>query len=29
MLRQLVDDPDIETYLREKLDCTVVTASVR
>jgi nucleotide-binding universal stress UspA family protein len=26
-LRRLVDDPDIETYLREKLDCTVVTAS--
>jgi nucleotide-binding universal stress UspA family protein len=27
MLRSLVDDPDIETYLREKLDCTVVTAT--
>jgi nucleotide-binding universal stress UspA family protein len=27
MLRRLVDDPDVETYLREKLDCTVVTAS--
>lgn len=27
MMRRLVDDPDVETYLREKLDCTVVTAS--
>jgi nucleotide-binding universal stress UspA family protein len=27
MLRRLVDDPDVETYLKEKLDCTVVTAS--
>jgi nucleotide-binding universal stress UspA family protein len=27
MLRRLVDDPDVETYLREKLDCSVVTAS--
>ncbi|MFD1687368.1 universal stress protein [Halobellus litoreus] len=26
MLRRFLDDPDIETYLREKLDCTVVTA---
>jgi nucleotide-binding universal stress UspA family protein len=26
-LRRLVDDPDIETYLREKLDITVVTAT--
>jgi nucleotide-binding universal stress UspA family protein len=28
MMRSLVDDPDVETFLREKLDCTVVTASV-
>ena len=27
MMRKLVDDPDVETYLRDKLDCTVVTAS--
>jgi K+-sensing histidine kinase KdpD len=27
MLRSLIDDPDIETYLREKLDCTVITAN--
>jgi K+-sensing histidine kinase KdpD len=27
MMRSLVDDPDVETYLREKLDITVVTAS--
>jgi len=27
MVRRLVDDPDIETYLREKLDCDVVTVS--
>jgi K+-sensing histidine kinase KdpD len=27
MLRKLIDDPDVETYLREKLDCDVVTAS--
>jgi nucleotide-binding universal stress UspA family protein len=27
MIRSLVDDPDVETYLREKLDCSVVTAS--
>jgi nucleotide-binding universal stress UspA family protein len=27
MLRRLVDDPDVEGYLREKLDCTVVTAT--
>jgi nucleotide-binding universal stress UspA family protein len=26
-LRRLVDDPDIETFLREKLDCTVITAT--
>jgi nucleotide-binding universal stress UspA family protein len=25
MLRRFLDDPDIETYLRQKLDCTVVT----
>jgi len=26
MIRRLVDDPDIERYLREELDCDVVTA---
>jgi nucleotide-binding universal stress UspA family protein len=26
MIRRLVDDPDIEHYLREELDCDVVTA---
>ncbi|ELZ23443.1 universal stress family protein [Halosimplex carlsbadense 2-9-1] len=26
MIRRLVDDPDIETFLREELDCDVVTA---
>jgi len=25
MVRRLVDDPDIETFLREELDCDVVT----
>jgi nucleotide-binding universal stress UspA family protein len=25
MLRRVVDEPDIEAYLRQKLDCTVVT----
>ena len=25
MLRRILDDPDIESYLREKLDCTVIT----
>ena len=25
MLRKLLSDPDIDTYLREKLDCTVIT----
>jgi nucleotide-binding universal stress UspA family protein len=25
MLRRFLDDPDIETYLRQKLDCTVIT----
>jgi nucleotide-binding universal stress UspA family protein len=25
MLRRFLDDPDIETYLREKLECTVIT----
>ncbi len=25
MLRRFLDDPDIESYLREKLDCTVIT----
>lgn len=27
MVRQLIDDPDIEGYLRSKLDCDVITAS--
>jgi len=27
-LRRIFDEPDIEAYLREKLDCTVVTVSV-
>ncbi|MEF8789433.1 MAG: universal stress protein [Haloarculaceae archaeon] len=27
MMRSLVDDPDVETFLRQKLDITVVTAS--
>ncbi|MEF8852404.1 MAG: universal stress protein [Haloarculaceae archaeon] len=26
MIRRLVDDPDIERYLRDELDCDVVTA---
>ncbi len=26
MIRRLTDDPDIERYLREELDCEVVTA---
>ncbi|MFC7202125.1 universal stress protein [Haloferax namakaokahaiae] len=25
MLRRFLDDPDIDSYLREKLDCTVIT----
>ncbi|AFK20377.1 universal stress protein [Haloferax mediterranei ATCC 33500] len=25
MLRRFLDDPDIDVYLREKLDCTVIT----
>ena len=25
MLRRVLNDPDIESYLREKLDCTVIT----
>ena len=27
MMRSLVDEPDVETFLREKLDCSVVTVS--
>ncbi|MFC6733156.1 MULTISPECIES: universal stress protein [unclassified Haladaptatus] len=27
MVRALIDDPDIERYLNEKLDCKVITAS--
>lgn len=27
MIRRLVDDPDIEAFLRENLDCEVVTVS--
>lgn len=26
MIRRIVDDPDIEHYLREELDCDVITA---
>ncbi|MFC7138330.1 universal stress protein [Halosimplex aquaticum] len=26
MIRRLVDDPDVETFLRDELDCDVVTA---
>lgn len=26
-LAKLTDDPDIETYLKERLDCTVITVS--
>jgi nucleotide-binding universal stress UspA family protein len=28
MIRRLVDDPDVESYLRKKLDCKVITASI-
>ena len=28
MIRSLVDDPDVETFLRQQLDCDVVTVSV-
>lgn len=28
MLRKVLNDPDIESYLREKLDCQIITASV-
>jgi nucleotide-binding universal stress UspA family protein len=28
MMRSLVDDPDVETFLRQQLDCSVVTVSV-
>lgn len=27
MVRRLVDDPDVEQYLRSQLDCEVITAS--
>ena len=27
MVRRLVDDPDVEQYLRSELDCEVITAS--
>lgn len=27
MVRRLVDDPDVESYLRSELDCQVITAS--
>ncbi|WP_138007203.1 universal stress protein [Halalkalirubrum salinum] len=27
MVRKLLSDPDIDSYLREKLDCTVITVS--
>ncbi|WP_123534024.1 universal stress protein [Halosimplex salinum] len=26
MIRRLVDDPDVETFLRDELDCDVITA---
>lgn len=29
MLRRLLDDPDVERYLRGKLDCKVITVSSR
>jgi len=28
MVRKVVNDPDIESYLNEKLDCEVITASI-
>lgn len=28
-IRRLLSDPDIESYLREKLDCTVITVDPR
>lgn len=28
MIRRLVDDPDVETFLRDELDCDVVTAEL-
>ena len=28
MVRRLVDDPDVERFLREELDCDVVTVTV-
>jgi hypothetical protein len=28
MIRRLVDDADVERFLREEFDCEVVTASV-
>jgi len=28
MVRRLVDDPDVEQFLRQRLDCEVVTVSV-
>lgn len=28
MVRRLLDDPDVESYLREELDCQVITASL-
>ena len=27
MLRRFLDDPDVDTFLREKLDCTVITVT--
>ena len=29
MIRRLVDDPDIERFLREELDCDIVTVTLR
>ena len=28
MIRRIVDDPDVESFLRDELDCEVVTATV-
>ena len=28
MLRSIADEPDVEAFLREKLDCTIVTATL-
>ncbi|MFP4625133.1 MAG: universal stress protein [Natronomonas sp.] len=28
MIRSLLDDPDVESYLRKELDCQIITASL-